>query len=311
VMERVGDAESLFGMSCRFCRAALEAYERGEKEFFLVDAGVALEQLAKAYLASLNRTLVAEGDFDSLLHASGQSRHARRPPQRMRSISMKEALDRCGQLLPGIMQLDPDLQLLREVRNGVAHLGLAAERADDLLVPFLQASELLLAELDESDWAYFGNKTQLVAETLARDREGRERDVTRKVGQAKKAFSQRYQPIDPAWKNQVLGMLVSSYGADGFQTHLRPCPACGTDGLVTGTVSPDYEVDQETKHGETMLYASLTSVEFLPDRFECKACGLSLRGKGEIGAAGMQVAWELEDVDEGLLHEWERGWDDE
>jgi hypothetical protein len=34
------------------------------------------------------------------------------------------------------MQLDPDLQLLREVRNGVAHLGLAAERADDLLVPF-------------------------------------------------------------------------------------------------------------------------------------------------------------------------------
>jgi len=34
------------------------------------------------------------------------------------------------------MPLDPDLQLLREMRNGVAHLGLAAERADDLLVLF-------------------------------------------------------------------------------------------------------------------------------------------------------------------------------
>jgi hypothetical protein len=59
----------LFGMSCRFCASALEDYERGDKEFFLVHAGVAVT-LAKAYLASLTPTLVAEGDFDSLPHAS-------------------------------------------------------------------------------------------------------------------------------------------------------------------------------------------------------------------------------------------------
>lgn len=305
-MERVGDSKSLFRMSCRFCTAALDAYELADKEFFLLDAAVALEQLAKAYLASLNRTLVAESDFDSLLHASGQSRHARRPPQRMRSISMKEALDRCGQLLPGILQLDPDLQLLREVRNGVAHLGIAAERADELLVPFLRASELLLAELDESAWSYFGNKTRWVDETLATDRESRERDATLKVGQAKKAYAQRYQTMDPAWRERVLEMLVSSYGADGFQTHLRPCPACGTRGLVAGTVSPDYDVEAETKHGETMWYATLVAVEFLPNRFECKACGLLLRGRAEIEAAGMETRWELEDVDRDLLRDWER-----
>jgi hypothetical protein len=314
-MERVGDSKSLFKMSCKFCWAALDAFEFDKKEFFLVNAGVALEQLAKAYLASLDRTLVAEGDFDSLLHASGHSRHAHRPPQRMRSISMKEALDRCGQLLPGIMQLDDDLQLLREVRNGVAHLGLASERADDLLVPFLQASELLLAELDESDWVYFGNKKRWVDETLARDRKDRERDVNLKIGQAKKTFSRRYQSMDHAWKDEVLKMRVLSYGADGLQTHLRRCPACGTDGLVSGTVSPDYDVEVETKHGETTLHPSLASVDFFADRFECKACGLSLRGRGEIEAAGMRASWELlEGVDEqllvDLLRELERGWDE-
>ena len=208
---------------------------------------------------------------------------------------MKDALERCGQLLPGIMQLDDDLQLLREVRNGVAHLGLAAERADELLVPFLRASEILLDELGENEFSYFGNKKRWVDETLARD--------------PKKAFAQRYKSMEPAWREQVLVGLVSAYGDDGLLGHLRPCPACGTDGLVFGTISPDYEVESETKHGGTAMYASLTAVEFYAEEFECKACGLVLHGP-EIAAAGMQAKWELQDVDETLLRQWERDWDD-
>ena len=66
---------------------------------------------------------------------------------------------------PGIMQLDPDLQLLREVRNGVAHLGVAAERADDLLVPFPPGVRISSWSSSTSwIWAYFGNKTRWVAE---------------------------------------------------------------------------------------------------------------------------------------------------
>jgi hypothetical protein len=60
---------------------------------------------------------------------------------------------------PGIMKLDPDLQLLREVRNGVAHLGLEAERADDLLVPFPPGVRSSSWPSSTSRiWAYFGNK---------------------------------------------------------------------------------------------------------------------------------------------------------
>jgi hypothetical protein len=66
---------------------------------------------------------------------------------------------------PGIMQLDPDLQLFGEVRNGVAHLGLAAERADDLLVPFLPGVRSSPWPSSTSRiWAYFGNKARWVAE---------------------------------------------------------------------------------------------------------------------------------------------------
>ena len=63
------------------------------------------------------------------------------------------------------MQLDPDLQLLREVRNGVAHGGLKAERADNLLVPFPRGVRSSSWPSSTSRiWAYFGNKTRWVAE---------------------------------------------------------------------------------------------------------------------------------------------------
>jgi hypothetical protein len=63
------------------------------------------------------------------------------------------------------MQLDTDLQLLREVRNGVGHLGLEAERADDLLVPFPPGVRSSSWPSSTSRiWAYFGNKTRWVAE---------------------------------------------------------------------------------------------------------------------------------------------------
>lgn len=303
-------ADSLFDSSRKFCELALDDYERDEKDFFLLHAAVALEQLAKAVLASLNPTLIAESDFDSLLHAAGQSRHARRPPQRVKSISMQDALKRCGQLLPGVLQLDSDLELLREIRNGVVHLGLAAEKAEALLIPFLQAAQLLLDELDQSSWVYFGNKTEWVEDSLARAREGKEKDVKEKVSLAKKAFASRFQAMETPWRDQVLQMTVASYEVDGLETHLYECPACGTQGLTAGHVSPDYEVDEEVKHGEFMVYAYLKSVEFLPDEFECKACGLALDGKAEIVAGGIPSSWELEDVDEALLSEWEnRGWE--
>jgi hypothetical protein len=63
------------------------------------------------------------------------------------------------------MQLDTDLQLLREVRNGVGHLGLEAERADDLPVPFPPGVRSSSWPSSTSRiWAYFGNKTRWVAE---------------------------------------------------------------------------------------------------------------------------------------------------
>ncbi len=74
---------------------------------YLLHASTTLELLAKAFLASLDGSLIAANDFDSLLHSCGQSRHARTPSWRMRTITMGEALKRVGQILPTIDNMKP------------------------------------------------------------------------------------------------------------------------------------------------------------------------------------------------------------
>src|SRR4051794_32538761 len=115
--------EQLRSSATRFAQSALRAFLGEDATVFMLHAATALEQLAKAFLASMHGTLIAANDFDSLLHAAGHSSHARKPRSRMRTITGQDALDRAGRLIPALENLKPSLQLLLYVRNGVVHAG--------------------------------------------------------------------------------------------------------------------------------------------------------------------------------------------
>lgn len=299
--------------SKRFCNSALEAFQNRDRELFLLHSAVSLEHLAKALLASLHPALLVEDrDFDSLLHAAGQSRHARRSPERAKSIPMDEALRRCGQLVPPIQRLDDELRLLRQIRNGIVHLGLVTEEGDELLIPYLQSMELLLAEMQQGA-GFFGGHARWVEEQLQEAKASRERDVLDRIAASKRDFANKFKGMEPAWKADVLRMTVASYEPDEFMAYLRECPACGTQALLTGDVVPDYEVDFEWEDGEAVPYPYRKSVDFYAEKLVCKACGLVL-SDGDFEAAGVDGQWTLEDVDEELLRDWEmeqeRRWSD-
>jgi hypothetical protein len=153
--------------SAAFALSALRAQHQ-DRRVFLLHAATALEHLAKAVLARRHPSLiVASNDFESLLHACGEGASARRKRPRMRTINASDAISRAGRFLPTVEALAPSLELLIQVRNGVAHLGeVSADDADSVLVPYLKASEEMRAALDIDKAAYWGEFVDLVDSAL-------------------------------------------------------------------------------------------------------------------------------------------------
>jgi hypothetical protein len=139
---------------------------------FLLHAATALEHLAKAVLAARHPSLtVATNDFESLLHACGESGFARRPRAKMRTIAAGDAIGRASRFVPTVEALVPDLELLILVRNGIAHLGEASvSDADDVLVAYLKASEELRDTLDVDRGSYRGEFLDLVDSAFEKER---------------------------------------------------------------------------------------------------------------------------------------------
>ena len=105
-----------------FARSALEAHHAGNHRRVPIDAGTALEHLAKACLADRSPALLAEmkgeGSVASrvgLLRIQGAG-----PPAVIRTIGLTEALSRISRFVKPTVSRE-DLQTLAELRNGVVH----------------------------------------------------------------------------------------------------------------------------------------------------------------------------------------------
>jgi predicted transcriptional regulator len=202
---------------------------------FLLHAATALEHLAKAVLAARHPSLiVATNDFESLLHACGESGFARRPRAKMRTIGAGEAVARAGRFVPRLEALVPDLQLLILVRNGVAHLGEAATNdADEVLVPYLKASEELRGALDEDRASYWGEFLDLVDSALKENVEKARLRIQTALALARQEFEKRFGALDSTTREAMLRVIEFGYTPDKYDEQLLECPACNTPALVS------------------------------------------------------------------------------
>jgi hypothetical protein len=302
-------ADQLRDSASQFARSAMQAFLDSETAIFLLHAATSLEHLAKSLLGSNHASLIAADDFDSLLHACGLHHHARRPPTRMRTVGMEEALKRCIQLVPSLSPLERDLDLLRQVRNGVVHLGqLDPGEVRSTLVPFLKACQLILTEMEIDTKSFWGPLTPEVEDRLAQSREEAETLAAAAVRAAKGTFRGRFQSMDDSWRKQVLTMIVESYELNNIERQLRDCPACSTKALLEGTIDVDYEVDFDYSDGQAWIAGAYpTEVIFIPKSFRCKACGLHLEDADQLFYVGID-SWELTEYDPDLLREWEQRW---
>jgi hypothetical protein len=283
-----------------FARSALQALPDGNHATFLLHAATALEQLAKAVLAAVHPSLIIKaGDFDSLLHACGDERAFwGLGRSRVRTITADDAIKRAGRLVPSLVTLKDDLDVLIDVRNGVAHLGESSQiDAEAVLVSYLKASEDLRAELDLDRVEYWGQFVDLVDTALIEHVKQARIRVETALAAARHEFERRFGALDDVTRASMLLIIEAGYKLDKYDEQLLKCPVCGTQAAVYGSV--DIELDEEWDHREGYLVdVHLAGVTFTPSYLKCNACDLELDGREELDAAGVGESWKLDDWDE-------------
>jgi hypothetical protein len=291
--------EQLYQSAEGFGRSALRAFLAGDWAVFMLHSGTALEQLTKAYLADLNPGLIAGRDFDSLLHAHGLGQHAAHSRLRMKTITLTEALDRSGQLIPTIPPLRDGLRLLVDVRNGVAHAGFVDQAAAErVLVPFLRACSELLPRIRVEPSVFWADLTDMVETRLSASAAAAEIRAREAITAAQHAFEGRYSAMDDGVRKAVLKAVQETYTPDRYEQNLIDCPSCGYAALVSGTNDVDWEADWEIGDlGESYIAGAYPIVKLVPYHLQCRICGLELDGADELAAAGLERSWVLEDVD--------------
>lgn len=209
-----------------FAKSSLRAHVAGDRPVFLLHAATALEQLAKAFLASIHGSLIAANDFNSLLHLCDHSIRSRTPRSRMRTITANEALTRVGQLVPSIDNLKIQLQLLIGVRNGVVHAG-QVDANVDVLVPFLRACEHLLAEIQNGNRnAFWGDLVEIVDARLVESADTAKVTVADALAIARQRFADRYEEMDQELKSVLIKTVENSYAPGKYEQTLSTCLAC-------------------------------------------------------------------------------------
>jgi len=289
-----------------FALSALEAHHAGNHRRVPLDAGTALEHLAKACLAKRSPALLAElkgepavSSLIGLLHIKGAA-----VPARIRTVGLSEALTRARLFVRSKMADKDDLQLLTNMRNGIVHAAEDTEVEERILAAFAQQANALLTDLGR-DHGDFWRGQLAVVDALLKDASDKVAHRVEVRLAAATAMLERRRATDGEAVINLLRAASKSAPLTGAQ-RLHACPVCDSFGIATGEHTVDWEVtdwDKETgqaTHAEGVVW-------FTAQAFHCQVCGLHLDSQAEIDAC-FDPVWEVKDAD---WHDYEPEYDED
>jgi hypothetical protein len=241
--------------------------------------------------------IAAEKDFDSLLHACGLTAHTKTPLAEMRTITATVAIARSTQVVPELSNLNRQLKLLVDIRNGIVHLGLLEESETvEVLIAYLKASEYLLRAMGKLDSDFWGEMRGLVRTRLSESAEKSVILVAERIATAQLEFDRRYETQDPQTRERLLTTIEAGYRPRKFDEQLVKCPVCSRMALVSGHHDVAWEADWDYSDGQSRIIGAYPAVTFYPGALKCDVCGLRLAGDDELRAAKIGPSWVLADV---------------
>lgn len=264
-----------------------------------IDAGMAVEHMTKALLATLSPALLADrnAELDTMLHLTGFGQLAKCGPHEVKTISAHEACLRCARLVPEFTYTHQADQALFTARNGGAHLALTTDEVAResarimvrLLEPLIKALSL--------DRATFWRDMESVADILLDEKASQiSAALEMKVAAAKSRLEARLAGLGPAERVLVLKALNSDWYSTSKTEELSECPACGQIGVMTCELmdvgQPEFDYEQ-VDHEEFVYHGGHIDQAAYGVNFNCDSCGLDL-DYDEMTAAELLTEFERE-----------------
>ncbi|WP_367324747.1 hypothetical protein [Streptomyces sp. HUAS ZL42] len=274
-MDDALSVQNLLAGARRFAHLAMAAHDRSDQELFALHGGVAVERLAKAALAAKNPALLLEmrGKVDALFHLTG----VKPSETRIHTVGAKDAIARLRAL--DVLDPDPKLDDLIELRNGVAH-ATHSEGDSELLLALVRTVEALLTSLGQDPDAFWERWLETIRIAIDEARTELEREVRIRIQKARNVFEDRFDglPTDAVTKFQATQLdsfaVASTTEKDIFVVEgVSTCPAC--DGRANVTMR-----NLKLRSGRTSFVASELS---------CPMCRMTLAGLDEFAAAGLNL----------------------
>jgi hypothetical protein len=276
--------DSLVESASGFAQGALQAHGQDPRRVAL-EAGTALEHLAKAALAHRSPVLLAEiqrGNFADLLQLLGFPRSDIRP---LRTVGLRGALDRIEVFVAPRGSRD-DLRTLADMRDGTVHAAMDDEVETRLLATFVQYADELLHDLGRDRAEFWDGQIEVVDTLLTDASERIGRDVAVKLAQARAFFTDHYGEA-PAELIEVI-RRVAEPRRERFDQMSAECPVCESMGLVTGTSDLLWVPDE---YDQGRIISSHDEEWFIPSAFECRVCNLRLNSINETETVGGFDSW--------------------
>jgi hypothetical protein len=288
---------SLASSAADYAHRALEAYVTGHQADFYVYGGFAVELALKARLVRSNPAFIAPREqFLAAVAFTKASRDVSLVPPGTPSVGAVESLRRVIALDPAIKHDLTGTEELFRLRNSVAHLGTIDETMERrTVVSFLRAINALLRKAPETFWSPHEEFVRTVLDETSAESV---RAATAKVAAARMHYEQRRKLLSTEEAVALDALLEAEVKrGSGDETFIVECPACGSNVLLSGENSLEWEPEYDNDGVSGASPWILFSAQYL----YCGACGLELDGAEELEAVGVDWNWQNEEAD---LDEW-------
>lgn len=233
-----------------------------------------LEHVIRGAIVSRNPALNAARDEESLLYSAGAD--AKSP----RTIELSKALNFVRRLIPEVSEAETKaIGVLLDFRNTELHDDTTQfdEAVLKQVIPDCQMFVIrLLMFAQASPEDVLGKEDASAFEASRRAKTGdRQRRVRGLIETAKDRFFHLSQEEQLTLKEASTPSFVSAVYKDGRHVRQQKCPSCAGLGLLMGRA---YGASAPMLRDDELQ----VEVRVIPEAFECKACGLSLRGLDEI-----------------------------
>ena len=269
--------DALYNKAVRYVQH-MSAFDSDEWEYALW-ASLALEFLARAALANVNPALLAktEGGWASLYDALGFT--PKEEKYAPKSIAVSEVFKRLASILDDFTKEHENFCIVHTGRrNSELHSGEPAFdgiRGSDWQPQFYQTCDVLLASMRMTLQDFVGDDEAAIAHQLI----AAAADESSKAARGEVAAHKKVWLAKDECDRDEFGAQAAVW-ATRHIGHRTKCPACSSTAIVVG--EPATAPVQRLRDGQIT-----ETQEYLPNRFECVACGLKIAGLSRLAVVGL------------------------